>query len=230
MAIQQIFVKCFNCSCMSGPFKELTKEQMEKVDKNRTELTYAKGETICKQGAFISHMLFIKEGLVKFYLETKPNPTVISVEKNGYFIGMQSLFENNVYQYSVEALEDTEVCLVNLKVFDELIHENAAFGAAIIKYLNSDMIKLYQKLQSVTQKQIHGRFAELLLYLKNNIYEQNPFNLSISKKDMADIISTSHESVSRMCTELKKEGIIEEKGRVINVLNEEKLMQLSKFG
>jgi CRP/FNR family transcriptional regulator, polysaccharide utilization system transcription regulator len=230
MAVQQIFVKCYKCSCMSGPFKSLTKEQMGKVDENRTELTYAKGEIICKQGAFISNMLFIKEGLVKFYLETKPNPTVISVEKNGYFIGLQSLFENNVFQYSVEALEDTEVCLVDIKIFEELVYENSAFGAGLIKYINYDLIKLYDRLQSITQKQIHGRFAELLLHLKNNIYEQNPFSLSISKKDMADIISTSNESVSRMCTQLKKEGIIQEKGRLIQVLDEERLEQISQFG
>ncbi len=230
MAIQQIFVNCYNCSCMSGPFKALTKEQMVKVDKNRTELTYGKGEIICKQGAFISHLIFIKKGLVKFYLETKPQPTVISVEKNGYFIGLQSLFEQNVFQYSVEALEDTEVCLVDLKIFEELVYKNAAFGAGIIKYINFDMIKLYDRVQSLSQKQIHGRFAEFLLYLKNNIYEQNPFDLSISKRDMADIISTSHESISRMCTQLKNEGIIEEKGRVIKVLDEEKLAQISKFG
>lgn len=230
MATQQIFVKCYKCSCMSGPFKALTKEQMAKVDENRTELTYAKGEIICKQGAFISNMLFIKEGLVKFYLETKPNPTVISIEKNGYFIGLQSLFEQNVFQYSVEALEDTEVCLVDIKIFEELIYENAAFGAGLIKYINYDMIKLYDRFQSMSQKQIHGRFAELLLYLQKNIYEQNPFNLSISKGDLANIISTSHESVSRMFTQLKNEGIIEEKGKVIHVLDEEKLEQISKFG
>lgn len=230
MAIQQIFVKCYKCSCMSGPFKALTKEQMGKVDKNRTELTYAKGEIICKQGAFISNMLFIKEGLVKFYLETKPHPTVISIEKNGYFIGLQSLFDQNVFQYSVEALEDTEVCLVDIKIFEELIYENAAFGAGLIKYINYDMIKLYDRFQSMSQKQIHGRFAELLLYLQKNIYEQNPFNLSISKGDLANIISTSHESVSRMFTQLKNEGIIEEKGKVIHVLDEEKLEQISKFG
>lgn len=215
---------------MSGPFKALTKEQMAKVDENRTELTYAKGEIICKQGAFVSNMIFIKEGLVKFYLETKPNSTVIAVEKNGYFIGLQSLFEKNVFQYSVEALEDTEVCLVDLKVFEELVHENAAFGAGIIKYINYDMIKLYERLQSLSQKQIHGRFAEFMLDLKNNIYEQNPFTLSISKKDIADIISTSHESISRMLTQLKKEGIIEENGKEIHVLDEEKLDQISRFG
>jgi len=230
MAVQQIFVKCFKCSCMSGPFKKLTKEQMEKVDRHRTELTYAKGEIVCKQGAFISNMLFIKEGLVKFYLETKPNPTVISVEKSGDFIGLQSLFEQNVFQYSVEALEDTEVCLVDINIFEELVLENAGFAAGIIKYINTDMIKLYDRFQSQTQKQINGRFAELLLHLKNNIYEQNPFALSISKKDMADIISTSKESVSRMCSQLKREGIITEKGHNINIIDEDKLEQISKFG
>lgn len=230
MAIQQIFVQCQNCSCMSGPFKALTKEQMARVDQNRTEITYGKGETICKQGSFISNMLFIKSGLVKFYLETKPTSTVISVEKNGYFIGLQSLFEQSVFHYSVEALEDTEMCLVDINVFRELIYENAHFSAGIIKYINNDMIKLYSRFQSITHKQIHGRFAELILYLKNNIYEQNPFTLSISKKEMADIISTSNESVSRLCTELKKEGIIEERGHTIKVLDEARLEQISKFG
>ncbi len=47
---------------------------------------------------------------------------------------------------------------------------------------------------------------------------------------MADIIPTSNESVSRMCTQLKKEGIISEKGRNIKILDEEKLKQISKFG
>lgn len=230
MAIQQIFVKCHNCSCMSGPFTALTKEQMALVDQNRTELTYNKGETICKQGSFISNMLFIKKGLVKFYLETKPTPTVISVEKNGYFIGLQSLTGQSVFHYSAEALEDTELCLVNIEVFKKLLEENARFATGIIEYINNDMIKLYERFHSIAHKQIHGRFAELLLYLKDSIYQQNPFALSISKKDMADIISTSNESVSRLCSELKKEGIIEEKGRTITVVDEDKLKQISKFG
>lgn len=230
MAIQQIFVKCHNCSCMSGPFMALSKEQMARVDQNRTELIYNKGETICKQGSFVSNVLFVKKGLVKFYLETKSTNTVISVEKNGYFIGLQSLTGQSVFHYSAEALEDTELCLVNIDVFKELILENAKFAAGIIEYINNDMIKLYERFHSITHKQIHGRFAEFLLYLKDNIYQQNPFALSISKKDMADIISTSNESVSRLCSELKKEGIIEEKGRTITVLDEERLKQISKFG
>jgi CRP/FNR family transcriptional regulator len=215
---------------MSGPFKALSEDQMKRVDNHRTEITYRKGETICKQGSFISNMLFIKKGLVKIYLENGTHPTILSVENDGYFIGLQSLFNENVFHYSVEALEETDLCLVDINVFRDLIRENAEFGARIIEYINNDVIKTYNRFHSHTQKQIHGRFAELLLYLKNDIYEQNPFALSITKKDMADIISTSNESVSRLCSELKNEGIINEKGRVLTILDEEKLEQISKFG
>ena len=230
MAKPQIFVECYNCSCMSGPFKALTRDQMKRVDDHRTEITYRKGETICKQGTFVSNMLFIKKGLTKIFLENGHHPTILSVESDGYFIGLQSLFSNNVFHYSVEALEDTELCLVDINVFRELIRENAEFAARIIEYINNDMVKTYNRFHSFTQKQIHGRFAELLLYLKNEVYQQNPFALSISKKDMAEIISTSNESISRLCSELKNEGIINEKGHELTILDEERLEQISKFG
>ena len=208
----------------------LNEEQMARVDKQRTEITYNKGEIICKQGSFVSYILFIKKGLVKLFLETKPTPTIISVEKNGYFLGLQSITGQGVFHYSVEAIEDTELCLVNIEVFKELILENAKFAAGVLGYINKDMVKLYDRLHSAAHKQIHGRFAEFLLYLKDNIYQENPFTISITKKDMADIISTSSESVSRLFTELKKEKIISEKGKTITVIDEDKLRQISKFG
>ena len=230
MAKQQIFVECFNCSCMSGPFKALSEEQMKRVDEHRTELTYRKGETICKQGSFVSNMLFIKKGLVKIYLENGVHPTILSVENDGYFIGLQSLYNENVFHYSVEALEETDLCLVDINVFRELIEENAVFGSRLIQYINNDMVKTYNRFHTHTQKQIHGRFAEFILYLKNDIYEQNPFNLTISKKDIADIISTSNESVSRICSELRHEGILKEDGKAMTILNEDRLEQISKLG
>ena len=92
MAAPQVFVKCMFCSCMSGPFKALTNEELALVDKNRTELTYRKGELLCKQGAFISNTIFIKKGLVKIYLESNDHPIILSLEKDGYFI------KNAVYE------------------------------------------------------------------------------------------------------------------------------------
>lgn len=230
MAKQQIFVECLNCSCMSGPFKALTPEQMKRVDDHRTEITYRKGETICKQGSFVSNMLFIKKGFAKIYLENNDHPTILSIQNDGYFIGLQSLFNENVFHYSAEAIEDTDLCLVDINVFRGLIHENPLFGARLIEYINTDVIQTYNRFHSFTQKQIHGRFAELLLYLQDEIYESNPFSLTISKKDMAEIISTSNESVSRLFSELKNEGILSESGKQITVMDRDRLQQISRFG
>lgn len=215
---------------MSGPFKALSVEQMKRVDSHRTEITYRKGETICKQGSFVSNILFIKKGFVKIYLEDHDHPTILSVQNDGYFIGLQSLYNGNVFHYSAEAIEDTDLCLVDVNIFKSLIEENAIFGARLIQYLNEDTVHAYNRFHSHTQKQIHGRFAEMLLYLQNEIYESNPFNLSISKKDLAEIISTSSESISRLFSELKNEGILKEKGKEITVVDEARLEQISRFG
>jgi len=215
---------------MSGAFKELTPEQLQRVDHHRSELSYRKGEILCKQGSFISNMMFIKSGLVKLYLENGDNPTIISVEKQGYFIGLPSLFVEDVFHYSVEALADTEVCLVNINTFKELLSENSGFSAAIVSYLNSDLVYSYNRMASLTQKHINGRFAELMLYLSKKVYETNPFKTTISRKDMADLIATSHESISRLVKKFTEDQIINHKGHLFEILDEDKLRQISKVG
>ncbi len=230
MAEPRIFIECMDYSVMSGPFEELSKEQMIRVDENRTELNYRKGEILCKQGAFISNMIFIKSGLVKIFLEDEIHPPIISLEGPGYFLGLPSLYVGGVYHYTVEALEDTEVCLVDINTFKDLIDENPGFATGIMKYFNIDLVKSYSRLYSETRKQIRGRFAELLLYLKDHIYKENPYTLSISRKEMADMISTSHESISRMMKEFKTDKIIKFKHHELNILNEEKLKKISLLG
>jgi CRP/FNR family transcriptional regulator len=215
---------------MSGAFKELTPEQLQRVDHHRSELSYRKGEILCKQGSFISNMVFIKSGLVKLYLENGDNPTIISIEKSGFFVGLPSLFVEDVFHFSVEALLDTEVCLVDINTFKSLLKENSGFATEIAHYLNNDLVYSYNRMASLTQKHINGRFAELMLYLSKNVYETNPFKTTISRKDMADLIATSHESISRLVKKFTEDQIINHKGHLFEIINEDKLKQISKVG
>jgi len=215
---------------MSGAFKELTPEQLERVDRHRSELSYHKGEILCKQGSFVSNMMYIKSGLVKLFLENNENPTIISLEKSGYFIGLPSLFDGEVFHYTAEALEETEVCLVDINTFRELLGENSKFAVSIISLMNNDLVYSYSRMSSLTQKHINGRFAELLIYLSNKIYESNPFTTSISRKDMAELIATSHESISRLVKKFTEDEIINHNGHLFEILNEEKLRRISIVG
>ncbi|MFY0686493.1 MAG: Crp/Fnr family transcriptional regulator [Cyclobacteriaceae bacterium] len=217
---------------MSIAFKTLTPAQLALVDQHRSELSYRKGEIMCKEGAFLSNMLFVKKGLVKIFIEKQGNPTIISIERNGHFVGLPSVFNEGdlVYHYTVEALTDTEVCLVDIGTFMKLVEENQAFANQVMHMLSSEVIRGYQHMLSLTQKQIRGRFAELILHLKNSIYEQSEFELTITRKDMSDLIATTQESISRLIKEFKKDRLIELNHQRMLILDEAKLHYLSRVG
>ena len=50
-------------------FDQLSEEEIAFVEENMVEVDYDKGETICKQGAFASHIMVLNEGLAKIYKE-----------------------------------------------------------------------------------------------------------------------------------------------------------------
>ena len=218
------------CSCMSGPFKALSQEELERVDRSRTEITYKKGEILCKQGSFIANTIFIKKGLVKVLLEAANSPLIISLEKDGYFIGIPSLFGDGVFHYTVEAMTDVEVCQVDINLYRDLIRNNAEFAARILAKANEDIVTAYNRMYSITHKQIHGRFAELLNYLSDRIYHANPFDLTLTRKDMAELIHSSPESISRLIKEFKEDGIIDSRAHTIEIMDEQRLQQISAFG
>ncbi len=224
-----IFIKCANCSCMSNAFKKLTDDQLLRVDRHRTEIRFTKGQTLCKQGAFIAHMMFVRKGLVKIYLESADHPTIISVETLGYFIGLPSIFgqRESVYPYSIEALTDCDICQVDIDLFRDFCVENHDFAVEIIKMLSEEVMKGYDRMFNLTQKQIRGRFAELVLFLGEKIYRHHQMELPITRKDMADLISTSPESISRLIKEFNTDKILDFQGNRLEILDQEKLQYIS---
>lgn len=226
----QIITKCLNCTCMSKAFRQLKPEQLGMIDLHRSEIGYKKGQILVKQGSFISNMMFLKEGMVKIYLENgdKP-PTMLSLEKCGLFIGLPFILnKSGLYNYTVEAVTDTEVCLVDLEVFRSLINQNAAFARELLIMSNQELMKSYRHTFSLTQKQITGRFAEFILYLKDEIHHKDAFDLQLSKREVAEMIATTQESLSRLIKQFKEDAFIKLDKQHLTILDEDKLRYLSK--
>ena len=226
--IQKEYIKidCKDCKIKSKPFQQLTNEQMHRVDERRSELTYKKGELLSKQGMLMSHIIYVRKGFVKLYLENEGEVTILSIAKPGTFIGVQALYGEPVFPFSAEALTDAEVCLKDINVFRELVLENAEFARRVIEILNANLIQSYKRMFSLTTKQIDARFSELLLYMCNVLYESNPFKLTISRKELAGLISTSPESVSRLISDFKERGIIRGKGQTIEIIDASRLLEI----
>ena len=221
---------CLNCTLRKIHNQILTPQQSDYLDANRIEVSFKKGENICKQGTRASSIICIKEGLAKMYVEDGSDYSTLLLKKQCDMIGLQSLFTNGILQYSAEALSDIQACFVDIQTIENLFSENVDCAKEMMQYVNKDMITMFDKVYSFSTKHIHGRLAELLLYLHKNIYGTNPFKLTLSKTDLSEILGTSKESVSRMFKELKQDKILKESHHTIEILDFARLKMISHTG
>ena len=219
---------CKNCTFKSVPFQKLSNEQLFKVDEHRVELSFKKGELMSKQGMLMSHVIYIREGFAKLYMEQDGELIIIGIAQPGTFVGVQALYGEVAFPFSVEAMTDTEVCMKDINIFREMVLENSEFAKGIIQILNANLMQAYNRMFSLSTKQIGGRFSELLLYMRNVLYESNPFKVTISKREIAELVSTSPESISRLINEFREQGIIEVDGQTIEIIDSDKLEALCK--
>jgi CRP/FNR family transcriptional regulator len=111
-----------------------------------------------------------------------------------------------------------------------LIRKNPDFAEEFIRRVSLQAIFNFEQMISLTQKQMHGRIADVLFYLSEKIYSGNPFDLTISRQDLADLSGMSKESAIRILKEFKEEGIVNVDGNKVDILNLKQLRQISERG
>ena len=211
-------------------FKRLTVEEAEMLNHSRIQLSFKKGEIINKQGAFASNIFFLTRGIVKSYIEISNKNLIISVLPAGSLIGLPSLSVDNVFHYSTKALVDAEIYSYDINTFKNLMRKNALFASEIIDIINNNMVLIYDRFFSLTQKQLHGRLADILLCLSHKIYKSLSFELCMSRKDIAELTGMSTESAIRILKDLKEDGIIEISGKNMHIIRLDKLKRISTTG
>jgi CRP/FNR family transcriptional regulator len=222
---------CLNCKKSSKCFKKLIPSELEFISQNKTQIQFRAGETICKQGAFASYVLYITDGLVKIYLESRGNRSInVNISKSYEFIALSTIFGENIHNYSAQALCDSSICLIEKESFKKLLLGNGIFASEIVKWYCDKEKQLFEKIKSIGHKQMHGRLADVLLYLNRVNIDQDNIFIHLTRKDFADFACISMESIVRLLTELKNANIIEIKGKDIKILQMDQLKEISKRG
>lgn len=223
---------CAECKEKSLCFKKLTEEELELAYKNKLQIQFKKGEIISKQGTFVTHIMYIKSGYAKIYKETGVDQNLIlDIIPKGKLIGLTSLFNNdNIARFSVSALDNTNICSIDRNTIEKLIYQNNEFAKTIIESLNRESHLFYDKMASLTQKQMNGRVADALIYLSENIFNSRKFKMILSRKDLADFTGMSMMSVVRTLKDLKSEEIIEDEKGIINIKDIKTLKLISERG
>lgn len=224
--------KCTECTEKSLCFRQLNEDELNLTNENKVQIRFKKGEIISKQGSFVTHIMYLKSGFAKVYKETDlEHNLILDIIPEGKLIGLTSLFNNdNIARFSVAALDNTVVCSIDRLTIEKLFYKNSQFAKTIITSLNEESLQFYDKMASLTQKQMNGRVADALIYLSESIFKSNKFKMILSRKDLADFTGMSMMSVVRTLKDLKEEGIIEDTKGIIEIKNINTLKQISLKG
>lgn len=223
---------CFDCKIKSEVVAFLNRDELSTLEEGCAQVHFNKGELLVKEGAPARFIIYIRDGFVKLGKRGMGGRDfILSISKKGAYLNIQNLNrKSKVYYFSATALTDTNVCFIDIKNFELLLKSNGEFATEVISYIFSDEMNYFDRLVNNVQQQLPGRLANTLLYFRDEVYNQNPFYLNITKSELASLIGTSRESVTRLLKEFQHSGIIKAEKDKITILDGERLEEIRQKG
>lgn len=222
---------CEYCQLRNIFFAHVESDELTNICDFKVEREYSKGESIIQEGDPITEFVYMKKGLVKLSKTSiNSKDQIISFSKPFDFVSLLSVFSSKEYKYSVTAIEETTVCILQLDLVKKYAEENALFAMDMMSNISQMTDKIIHNSLEIKRKHLKGRIAHVLLYFSDYIYKKDEFELPISRREIAEYIGMTTENVIRTLSEFRKDEIIKIFGKDILIADKKRLKSISEFG
>ena len=229
----QVVESCATCKLKRGRILCDLHDPAALAELDRIKVTrqYKAGDVLMEEGVMPESIQVIHSGRVKLSSSSPEGKKfILNVAEPGEVLGLGSAISGRPAEATAEALEPVEAHVVRRADFIRLMqrHQEVSINAA--RQLSEVHNRAIQELrllglaQSVPQK-----LALLVLQWMQNAppEHRNPLKFSLSHEEVAQILGTARESVSRALSDLRKKKIIAIRGVNLHVLDERRLRVLA---
>jgi len=222
---------CDDCNRRSPLFASLTDEELKLLNKDRYSVRFHKGEMIIKQGTRADYLVSLIEGFARMYVEGDYNKNlVLDFVKPPKLLGGPGAQLEGKHRYSLVAIKETLVCFIDLGSFKKVLASSSTFAEQFLIHCSGNYLAALDRMVAISQKQMHGRMADALIYLTKNIYESQSIGEEISRMDIAEYTCMSKDSAIRVLKEFERDHIVSLQGKQIEVLDSRKLDEIAYKG
>lgn len=224
--------KCLGCTIKSNAVSILNTSELSILKDGCSQIGFKKGELLFKENTPAHSVCYIREGFVKLVKKGLGDKDfILNISKKGAYLGVQNLNRKQAnYYFSAVAITDAKVCFIELDVFSRLLESNGTFATEVIAYIFEDEMNYFDRLVNNVQQQLPGRLANALCFFRNDVYNQKQFNLNITQTELASLIGTSRESISRLLKEFQQAEIIKMERNKVTILDEQRLLEIKQKG
>ncbi|MHC0035757.1 Crp/Fnr family transcriptional regulator [Pseudoneobacillus sp. C159] len=211
-------------------FRDLNEQEIEKIVQISISRTWKKNSYVFLQGEPLDNVYFIEDGKVKIYKsDINGREQIVSIIKKGEMFPHVGFFRKGSYPANAEVLEKAILVAVPIAKFENVLIENPELCIKVFKVLGEKIVDLQNRLEEQILNNTYEQIIKLLIRLgdKHGTKNENgtiTLKNEFTNKDLANMIGTTRETVSRTLTKMKKEELIEmdEDGNMI--IDPDKLM------
>lgn len=207
-------------------------ENLTKVASITSEKSYSKKNIVFHEGDYGDALYVIKSGRIKIAkVALDGREKTLTILKGGDFFGEMAIFDDMPRSATAESMDnDVRLLSISKSDFERLIIENPSIAIRIMKDLTRRIRQVNEQVQDLAFKDVHGRVASTLFNLltaekevSKDLNKESLNSLKMTHQDLANMVGSSRETVTRALNRLQDEGIISISHQQISILELDKL-------
>ena len=210
-------------------FASLSARDQQRVEGLAHPTRLKAGETAYSADDDLSQLMVLHTGRLKiFRLSADGSEQLIRVLGPGEFTGETSVFTGQRPDDYATALDECQLCVIRHDDLEALIRKHPEIGLRMLATVSERLSDTEHRLNSLTSRDVESRLAEYLLGLPGTWPRRvATVTLPLAKKDVASLLDTSPESLSRALSSLATQGLIViGAGRSVSITQPDRLQQL----
>lgn len=210
-------------------FEGLDAEHLRVLARLAVRRRFPAGTAIFLEGDPAAGFYVVLDGRVRIYkIGVDGREQILHIWEKGEPFGEAAALEGFPYPAHADALDDAEVLFIPRPGLVEEVRRNPEFALALLTLLSRRLRRFAGLIESLSLKEVPGRLAAYFLLLSERRRGADRLNLDVTKAQLASLLGTIPETLSRILGRMSREGIIATEGqRGIRLLDREALRRLA---
>lgn len=212
-------------------FSGLSQEQLSQIRRIAINKFYDKGKTVFLESDDCNGFYIVVAGKVKIYkVSFEGKEQILHIYGPGNPFGEVPVFSGRKFPANAEILLKSHLLFIPRQAFVDLISEYPSLALNMLAILSMRLRQFTVQVENLSLKEVPARLASYLTYLADEQATRNFVSLTISKGQLASLLGTIPETLSRILAKMNKNNLIRVEGRNIKLLNRNSLEELAQYG
>jgi CRP/FNR family transcriptional regulator len=212
-------------------FSGLPEHQLKEIKHIAINKHYKKGEFIFYEGDDGNGFYVVVEGTIKiFKVSSEGKEQILHIFGPGEPFGEVPVFSGQSFPANSEAIAKSHLLFFPRSAIVDLISANPSLALNMLAVLSMRLRQFTVQIENLSLKEVPARLAAYLIYLAEEQGSEDSVSLNISKGQLASLLGTIPETLSRIFSRMNSQNLIDVKDRTIRLLDLNRLEELAQYG